>query len=260
MRERFAGRVAVVTGGGVGIGRAIAMRLASEGAGVAVLDIDEAAAAGTARVIVDAGGRVEPFRVDVTSPEAVRTGIDAVLDAFGGIDVLVNNAGVVRYGTVPELSVDDWDLVIDTNLKGTFLTAKYAIPAMRARGGGAIVNTASAQAFASQPAVAAYSASKGAVVAMTRTLALDHAGDGIRVNCVCPGSVVTPMLRYGAEHLDDRDPEETMQDWGLQHPIGRLIQPDDVAALVAFLASDEAAAITGAPYLVDGGLLARLGV
>jgi NAD(P)-dependent dehydrogenase (short-subunit alcohol dehydrogenase family) len=142
-----------------------------------------------------------------------------------------------------------------------FLAMKHAIPQMRARGGGSVINLASVQAFASQPNVAAYSASKGAIVAMTRTLALDHAADGIRVNCVCPGSVHTPMLRYGAEYFfDDREPDATMDDWGRQHPIGRLIQPDDVAGLVAFLGSDEASAITGAPYLIDGGLLARLGV
>lgn len=174
--------------------------------------------------------------------------------------MLVNNAGVVRYGTAPEFPVEDWDLVVGTNLKGAFLTVKHAVPLMRERGGGAIVNLASAQAFASQPLVAAYSASKGGIVAMTRTMALDHAADGIRVNCVCPGSVETPMLRYGAEVLDGGDPHQTMQAWGRLHPIGRLIQPEEVAALVAFLASDDAAAITGAPYLVDGGLLAELGV
>lgn len=258
---RFDDKVAVVTGAAAGIGRAVALRLASEGAQVAVLDRDRAAADGTAHDIRAGGGAARAFGTDVTSPDDVRAAFEAVVEEFGGVDVLVNNAGVVRYGAVPEFSVDDWDLVIDTNLKGTFLTAKYAIPAMRARGGGAIVNTASTQAFASQPTVAAYSASKGAVVAMTRTMALDHAADGIRVNCICPGSVETPMLRYGAEYFfDQRDPADTMREWGGMHPIGRLIQPDDVARVVAFLASDDASVITGAPYLVDGGLLARLGV
>lgn len=258
---RFDGKVAVVTGAAAGIGRAVALRLASEGAQVAVLDRDRTAADGTADDIRAGDGTARAFSTDVTSPDEVRAAFEAVVEEFGGVDVLVNNAGVVRYGAVPEFSVDDWDLVLDTNLKGTFLTAKYAIPSMRARGGGAIVNTASTQAFASQPTVAAYSASKGAVVAMTRTMALDHAADGIRVNCICPGSVETPMLRYGAEYFfDERDPADTMREWGGMHPIGRLIQPDDVARLVAFLASDDASVITGAPYLVDGGLLARLGV
>jgi NAD(P)-dependent dehydrogenase (short-subunit alcohol dehydrogenase family) len=254
---RFTGKVAVVTGAGAGIGAAVARRLAAEGARVAVFDRDPGAARATADA---AGGGAEAFEVDVSAPGSVRAGMAAVVERLGGIDVLVNVAGVVRYGEVPDFSEEDWELVVGTNLTGTFLTAKYAIPAMRARGGGAIVNFASAQAFASQPLVAAYSASKGAVVAMTRTLALDHAKDGIRVNCVCPGSVETPMLRYGAELLDERDPAETMREWGGKHPIGRLIQPEDVATVVAFLASDDAAVITGAPHLVDGGLLARLGV
>jgi NAD(P)-dependent dehydrogenase (short-subunit alcohol dehydrogenase family) len=256
MTDRFAGKVAVVTGAGAGMGAAVARRLAAEGARIAAFDLDLAAAAATADDLDGA----EPFAVDIRSGAAVRDGMAAVADRFGGVDLLVNVAGVVRYGEVPDMDEDDWDLVIDTNLKGIYLTCKYAIPLMAARGGGAVVNFSSTQAFASQKLVAAYSASKGGVVSLTRTLALDHAKDNIRVNCVCPGSVRTPMLRYGAELLDERDPEETMRDWGAQHPIGRLIQPEDVAGLVAFLLSDDAAVITGAPHLIDGGLLAKLGV
>ncbi|HEY0448455.1 SDR family NAD(P)-dependent oxidoreductase [Actinophytocola sp.] len=260
MTERFGGKVAVVTGAGAGMGAAVARRLAAEGAAVAAFDRDGAAAAEVVKEIRAAGGTAEPFEVDIRDSARVAAAIGSVTETLGGLDVLINVAGVVRYGEVPDFAEEEWDLVLDTNLKGTYLTAKYAIPAMRARGGGAIVNFASVQAFASQQLVAAYSASKGAVVALTRTLALDHAKDNIRVNCVCPGSVETPMLRYGAQQLDDRDPAEVMREWGGLHPLGRLIQPEDVAGLVAFLASDDAAVITGAPHLVDGGLLAKLGV
>lgn len=260
MTERFAGKVAVVTGAGAGMGRATAVRLAAEGASVALLDRDADTAEQTAGRIREAGGAALPLTCDITDSAQVAATFTRIEAELGGIDVLVNNAGVVRYGTVDEFAEADWDLVMDTNVKGTFLTVKHAVPAMRRRGGGAIVNTASTQAFASQPLVAAYTASKGAVVALTRTLALDHAKDNIRVNCVCPGSVQTPMLQYGAELLVDGDAQQTMQEWGRLHPLGRLIQPEEVAALIAFLASDDAAAITGAPYLVDGGLLAKLGV
>src|SRR5690606_12766511 len=208
---RLTGRVVVVTGAGAGIGAAVARMAAAEGAAVAVLDVD----GGAAQVVADESASAHA--VDVRSAAQVESVIADVERDHGRIDALANIAGVVRYGTVTELSEDDWDLQIDTNLKGVYLMCRSVIPAMRRAGGGAIVNTASAQAFASQPLVAAYSASKAGVVSMTRTLALDHAPDAIRVNCVCPGSVETPMLRYGAEHLaGDVPAEQTMHSWGAQ--------------------------------------------
>jgi NAD(P)-dependent dehydrogenase (short-subunit alcohol dehydrogenase family) len=147
------------------------------------------------------------------------------------------------------------------NLKGLYLAARYAIPEMRRRGGGAIVAIASVQAFATQAGVAAYAASKGGVVALSRSMAVDHAAEGITVNAVCPGSVDTPMLRWAAERFrGERSVEEVVAEWGHGHPLGRVIQPEEVAELVAFLASDRAAAITGGEVRIDGGLLARIGV
>ncbi len=260
MAERFVNNVVVVTGAGMGIGAAIAKAFAQEGARVGVLDNQSDAAERVATEIERRGGTAIPLNFDVRKGRDAEQSIKNTVNAFGGLDVLVNNAGVVRYGEIPDFSEEDWDFVLDVNLKGQFLMSKSAIPAMRARGGGAIVNTASVQAFASQPTVAAYSASKGGVVAMTRTMALDHAKDNIRVNCICPGSVATPMLVYGAETFARENPQAAMQEWGEKHPIGRLIQPEDVAEVVLFLASDEARVVTGAPYFVDGGLLARLSV
>jgi NAD(P)-dependent dehydrogenase (short-subunit alcohol dehydrogenase family) len=256
MTDRFTGKVALVTGAGAGIGAATARALAAEGAAVAVVDLSLEAARATSAEIE----RGLAVAANVGRAEDARRAVEACVEAFGGLDVLVNNAGVVRYGELPDLSEEDWDLMLDTNLKGPFLMAKHAIPAMRERGGGAIVNLASVQAVVSQPLVAAYSASKGGVVSMTRTMAIDHAKDGIRVNCVLPGSVRTPMLRYGADLFEPDDPEAAIEGWGHKHPIDRVIEPEEVARVIVFLASDDAAVVTGAPHFVDGGLAARAAV
>jgi NAD(P)-dependent dehydrogenase (short-subunit alcohol dehydrogenase family) len=258
--SRFNGQVALVTGGGKGIGAAACMAFATEGAAVAVLDFDRDAAQTVASKIEEAGGRAHAIHADVRRGADAERAVADTVKSFGRLDVLVNNAGVVRYGEVPDFGEDDWDFVVDTNLKGVFLMSKYAIPVMRQRGGGAIVNAASVQAFASQHLVAAYSASKGGVVSITRTLALDHAKDNIRVNCYCPGSVLTPMLRYAAQVFAADDPDAAVELWGRNHPIGRVIEPEEVAKLILFLASADASAITGSPHFVDGGLLAKLGV
>jgi NAD(P)-dependent dehydrogenase (short-subunit alcohol dehydrogenase family) len=187
--------------------------------------------------------------------------VNFAAEIYGGVDVLVNAAGVQRYGTVVDTEEEVWDEVLDVNLKGIYLASKYAIPQMRERGGGAIVNLSSVQAFASQKGVAAYTASKGGINALTRAMALDHAEENIRVNAVCPASVDTPMLRWAANLFrGDKSVEATVAEWGKMHPLGRVATVEEVAEVIAFLASEKASFVTGGEYKVDGGMLAALGV
>ena len=254
--NRFQETVAVITGGGMGIGAAVARCIAREGAAVAIVDLDGGAAEVISKEITAAGGRALPVAANVGVAADAERAVALAVEEFGGVDYLVNNAGVVIYGEAPDFAEADWDTVVDTNLKGQFLMAKYAIPQMRRRGTGAIVNLSSVQALISQREVAAYAASKGGVVSLTKTLALDHAKDRIRVNCVLPGSVRTPMLLHAAE-LAPGDPEETIEQWGKIHPRGTVIEPEEIAAVVLFLLSTDASAVTGAAYLADAGLSAQ---
>lgn len=256
MPGSFEGKVALVTGAAMGVGAAIASAFAEEGAAVGLLDVDEQALAATVESIVARGGRAIACPGDVSKRATAESAVSSVVAEFGGLDVLVNNAGVVRYGELPDFSEEDWDYVLDINLKAMYQTARLAIPQMRARGGGAIVNLASVQAYWSHKGAVAYSASKGGVVAFTRALALDHAREGIRVNAVAPGSVRTPMLLDAARRSNPEDPDAALAVFAQTHPIGRLIEPEDVANVVLFLASDKARAMTGATVLVDGGLVA----
>jgi NAD(P)-dependent dehydrogenase (short-subunit alcohol dehydrogenase family) len=259
----FSGKVAVVAGGARGIGRAAARKLALEDASVVICsDREDQVNEAVAELREREGLEVSETRADVTSSADMKRLMDFATETYGGVDVLVNSAGVQRYGTVVETEEDVWDEVLDVNLKGIYLASRYAIPEMRKRGGGAIVNLSSVQAFASQTGVAAYTASKGGINALTRAMALDHASENIRVNAVCPASVDTPMLRWAADLFrgEDKSVEETVAAWGRMHPVGRVAKPEEVAEVIAFLASDRASFVTGGDYKVDGGMLAALGV
>ena len=257
----FSAKVAVVAGGALGIGRAAARKLAAEGASVVICsDREEQVESATAE-LREEGLEVRGVRADVTSSADMKGLMDFAAETYGGVDVLVNSAGVQRYGTVVETEEEVWDEVLDVNLKGIYLASRYAIPKMRARGGGAIVNLSSVQAFASQKGVAAYTASKGGINALTRAMALDHAEENVRVNAVCPASVDTPMLRWSANLFKgEKSVEETVREWGRMHPVGRVARPEEVAEVIAFLAGPGASFVTGGEYKVDGGMLAALGV
>lgn len=248
----FAGQVAIVTGGGNGIGRATALAFGREGASVAVIDRD--AAAGEA-VAAELGERGRFVRADVTRRDEVEAAIAEVAAAFGGVDILHNNAGIQHYGDAVETTEEEWDQVLAVNLKSMFLMSKFAVPEMIKRGGGAIVNTASVQSYYNQRRVCPYAASKAGILGLTRSMAIDFARDNIRVTAVCPGSVDTPMLHYAADTLVGGDAGAVIQGWGEQILLGRVGQPEEIAEAVLFLASRRGSYITGSAHLVDGGFL-----
>ncbi len=248
------GKRAFITGGASGIGRAMALLFAREGAAVAVADLDELNARTVVRMIEGQGGQAVFARCDVTQATDCQRAVQLTVEELGGLDVLINNAGIIRRTTVLDTSEEEWDLVMAVNVKSIFLLGKYAIPVMAQAGGGVIVNTASGWGLTGGRNAVSYCASKGAVVNMTRAMALDHGGQNIRVNCICPGDTDTPMLRDEARQLGALD-EDFLAD-AADRPLRRIGRPEDIAQAALYLASDAASFVTGATLVVDGGGLA----
>jgi hypothetical protein len=244
---RLDNKVALVTGGAQGIGQGIAERFVEAGAALAIFDINGHGAREVARRL----GRAIAIEGDVANEEHVKAAVAQTVAQLGSLDILVNNAGIEISGTVAEMSSETWDCVLGVNLRGAFLCSKYAILHMRRRGG-AIVNISSVHAFHSYPHEPAYDASKSGMLGLTRTMALDHGTDGIRVNAICPGYIRTPLLERWFSELPN--PEETMREVLKFHPLGRIGTPRDIADAALFLASDAASFISGAYLVVDGAM------
>lgn len=248
------GKVAIVTGAASGIGRGIAHLLAEMGAVVAVLDVEDAAGKTTVAEIVRAGGKARFVHCDVRSARDCAEAVRQAVADLGRIDILCNNAGIAIRKTVVELDEDEWDRTLEITLKGVYLLSREAIPQMVRQGGGSIINTGSGWSLKAGPKAAAYCAAKAGVLNLTRAMAIDHGRDNIRVNCVCPGDVDTPMLASECAQLG-ADRQRFMEE-AAERPIRRVGSPEDVARAVLFLASEMSMWITGTVLVVDGGGLA----
>jgi len=253
---KLAGKVAIVTGAGQGIGEGIARVLAREGARVVVADINERNARSVADALRADGLEAAAVRVDVADEESVKNMVNFTLSQFGVPDVLVNNAGVGVYKTILDTSLEEWNRCLSIDLTGVFLCSKYVVPHMQANGGGSIVNIASVHSYQNVPATAPYAAAKGGVVALTREMALDFGKDKIRVNAVCPGWIHTPLTQGIFEASGDA--EKMKREVAERQVLGRLGTPEDVGLAVLYLASDDSSFVTGSSLFVDGGLTAQL--
>ena len=252
--KQLAGKIAIITGGASGIGRATAQLFVEHGAALVIADINTPDGEKLAAKIRSDGGQAVFIQCDVTAAGDCQRTVQAAVEQFGSLDILFNNAGVIRRSDVVGTSEQDWDLVMSVNTKSVFLMSKYAVPLMAAAGGGRIINMASGWGLKGGGKALSYCASKAAVVNMTRAMAIDHGSQNIRVNCVCPGDTDTPMLRGEAGQLG-QDELDFMAE-AAQRPLGRYGKPQEIAQAVLFLASDASSYVTGTALVVDGGGIA----
>jgi NAD(P)-dependent dehydrogenase (short-subunit alcohol dehydrogenase family) len=257
LHKQLHGKTAIITGGAGGIGRATALLFAREGAAVAIVDLNQAAGVEIAGEISAAGGHVIFECADLTRPDDCQRVVDRTVKEFGGVHVLFNNAGIIRRASVLDVTADEWDKVMAVNVKSVFLMSRVVIPVMAKAGGGSIVNTASGWGLAGGARAAAYCASKGAVVLLTKAMAIDHGGQKIRVNCICPGDTDTAMLRSEAGQLGAA--EDRFLSDAAKRPLGRVGTPDEIAQAALYLASDASSFVTGIALVVDGGGMAGSG-
>jgi NAD(P)-dependent dehydrogenase (short-subunit alcohol dehydrogenase family) len=251
---KLSGRVAIVTGAASGIGRASSLAFAREGAQVIAADLDEQGGKETVARILDQGYEAFFIRTDVTSEMEAKRMVEETIHRWGRIDILFNNAGIVLVKSLEETTEAEWDRVMSVNVKGAFLVTRHVVPHMRRNGGGAILNTGSIASFTGQAGTPVYTASKGAIALLTKSLALDFGRERIRVNCLCPGITDTPMLR---EHLGHGAEGEARIRARLSRvPLGEILKPEDVARAALYMVSDDSLGITGVLHVVDGGLLA----
>jgi NAD(P)-dependent dehydrogenase (short-subunit alcohol dehydrogenase family) len=250
---RLQGKTAIVTGGGSGIGRASVLRFAEEGAAVGILGVDEQASEETAAMARARGGRVSVQVADIAATQQVERAVQSIQSDLGPINILYNNAGIGSGTSAADTTDEELERVLSVNVSGMFRMCRAVLPSMIERRSGVILNNASITAFVGAPGMAAYAASKGAIVSFTHTLALEQAENGIRVNCICPASIDTPLLQGSFDRTPD--PAAARARNIQRHPLGRLGTPEDVANLALFLVSNEASFITGSSYVVDGGAL-----